>query len=288
MLQSEPFQGGYHSFISHTIDNSKPPRLLGAPPRSSLLDDLCFFYEHHPNTSASAKDINYQTTPLTAAILPMKIICAHYMKLVDYFEVILHRLARTEWQLSRQSDYTDYKYPEVEEQWSSLQLTRVRLSIYIDDVEEILSDTSISASKSGIDPSPPDWSSIHQDLRFIHQRLQKMKARVDEAITSAMGLSSIVGSKQSLSEARRSVKEAKSTKTLTVVGLVFIPLAYTCALFSMSDSYRPGSRLFYVYIAVCIPFIALVFLGTFLIQLGYDDNASWSWMQFRKALRHMS
>lgn len=218
----------------------------------------------------------------------MKIICAHYMKLADYFEVILYRLARTEWQLSRQSDYADYKYPEVEEQWSSLQLTRVRLSTCIDDVDEILSDTDISPSQSGVDPTPTDWYSIHQDLRFIHQRLQKMKARVDEAIASAMGLSSIVGSKQSLSEARRSVKEAKSTKTLTVVGLVFIPLAYTCALFSMSDSYRPGSRLFYVYIAVCIPFIALVFLGTFLIQLGYDDNASWSWTQFRKAFRNLS
>jgi Mg2+ and Co2+ transporter CorA len=222
-------------------------------------------------------------TPLTAAVLPLKIVCAQYVKLIDYFEVILQRLARTEWRLSRQSDYLDSKYPEVEEQWSSLQLTRVRLSTYIDDLEEIIGDIAIPAAQSSSYSIPVEWQDIKKDFQYIHGCLQKMKGRVDEAITSAMGLSNIVGSKQALSEARRSVKEAKSTKTLTVVGLVFIPLAYTCALFSMSDQFRPGSSLFWVYFAVSVPLIVLVFAGTFLIQLGYDEGAAWSLGQFKKA-----
>ena len=123
-----------------------------------------------------------------------------------------------------------------------------------------------------------------QDLRYIYQRLQNMKGKVDQMTTATMGLSNIVGSRQALSEARRSVKEAKSTKTLTVVGLIFIPLAYTCALFSMSNEFRPGSHLFWVYFAVSVPLVFLVFVGTFVIQLGYDEDAAWSGKKFRGAL----
>jgi len=284
-FRSEPFQGGYNynSIVNLRIDPKKP-QLLEVLPRTCLLDDLCFFYKHRNNkTNSSTTMLPNSETPLTAAVLPLKIVCAQYVKLIDYFEVILQRLARTEWRLSRQSDYLDSKYPEVEEQWSSLQLTRVRLSTYIDDLEEIIGDIAIPAAQSSSYSIPVEWQDIKKDFQYIHGCLQKMKGRVDEAITSAMGLSNIVGSKQALSEARRSVKEAKSTKTLTVVGLVFIPLAYTCALFSMSDQFRPGSSLFWVYFAVSVPLIVLVFAGTFLIQLGYDEGAAWSLGQFKKA-----
>ena len=204
------------------------------------------------------------------------------MKLIDYFEVILNRLAKVQWQLSRQSDYNDYDIPAVEEQWSSLQLSSRRLSEFSDDVEEILRDLGIPVLDSGACTARADWKFSDKDFQYIHQRLQKMKKAVDEMIISAMGLSNIIGSRQALSEARRSVKEAKSTKTLTVVGLVFIPLAYTCALFSMSDQFRPGSNLFWVYFAVSIPLILLVFAGTYAIQLGYDDSAAWSFENFKK------
>ena len=204
------------------------------------------------------------------------------MKLIDYFEVILNRLAKVQWQLSRQSDYNDYDIPAVEEQWSSLQLSSRRLSEFSDDVEEMLRDLGIPVLDSGACNAREDWKISDKDFQYIHQRLQKMKKVVDEMIISAMGLSNIIGSRQALSEARRSVKEAKSTKTLTVVGLVFIPLAYTCALFSMSDQFRPGSNLFWVYFAVSIPLILLVFAGTYAIQLGYDDSAAWSFENFKK------
>jgi hypothetical protein len=149
-------------------------------------------------------------------------------------------------------------------------------------VEEILRDLNIPLFDSGGGTTRVDWQFSDKDFQYIYQRLQEMKKKVDQMITSAMGLSNIVGSRKALSEARRSVKEAKSTKTLTVVGLVFIPLAYTCALFSMSDQFRPGSNGFWVYFAVSIPMVLLVFAGTFVIQLGYDDSAAWSFEKFKK------
>ena len=44
-----------------------------------------------------------------------------------------------------------------------------------------------------------------------------------------------------------------------------------------------GSNLFWVYFAVSIPLIFLVFAGTFVIQLGYDNSAVWSFEKFKKA-----
>jgi hypothetical protein len=283
IFQSEPFQGGYPDFIKHLDNDPMKSPLPEAPPRRSLLDDLCFYYEHHNRALVDLEAPQLPITPITAMVFPLKIICSHYMKLIDYFEVILDRLAKTEWRLSRQSDYDDYNLPAVEEQWSSLRLSSRRLSEFSDDLEEIHWDMGIPLFDSGASTARLDWKSNDKDFQYIYQRLQKLKRKVDELITSAMGLSNIVGSKQALSEARRSVKEAKSTKTLTVVGLVFIPLAYTCALFSMSDQFRPGSNLFWVYFAVSIPLIFLVFAGTFVIQLGYDNSAVWSFEKFKKA-----
>ena len=283
ILLSEPFQGGYPDFIKHLDTNSIKSQMVEAPPRSCLLDDLCFYYEHHYQALVDLETPQLPIAPIIATVFPLKIVCSHYLKLIDYFEVILNRLAKAEWRLSRQSDYNHRGSPAVEEQWSSLQLSSRRLSEFSDDVEEILRDMGISVSDSVARATCVDWQSSDKDFQYIHHRLQKMKERVDQVMGSAMGLSNIIGSREALSEARRSIREAKNAKTLTVVGLVFIPLAYTCSLFSMSDQFRPGSDLFWVYFAVSMPLVFLVFAGTFVIQLGYDESAAWTFKRFKKA-----
>lgn len=261
-------------------NNSQLPE---APPRSSLLDDLCFYYTHYSRLLVGSKESQLATTPIDVTIFPIKIICSHYLKLIDYFEVILNRLAKEDWRLSRQSDYADWAAPAIEEQWSSLQLTRRRLSTFINDMEEIFWDMGIPYFDSTASSSHVGWKSGDKDFQYIYRKLQGMKNRVDDTLTSAIGLSNIVASRQALLEARRSVKEAKNTKTLTIVGLIFIPLAYTCALFSMTDQFSPGSKLFWVYFAVSIPLVILVFAGAFLIGLGYNDMGVWSYERFKRA-----
>jgi hypothetical protein len=283
IFQSEPFQGGYPDFINHMGTDSMRSQMFQAPPRSSLLDDLCFYYERHSQALVSLETPQVPITPTIAAIFPLKIVCSHYLKLLDYFEVILNRLGNVEWRLSRQSDYDHYDNCVVEEQWSSLQLSSRRLSEFSDDVEDILRGMGISVVDSSACTTNVDWQSSDKDFQYIYRRLQKMKEKVDRLMESAMGLSNIIGSRQALSEARRSIMEAKSTKTLTIVGLIFIPLAYTCSLFSMSDRFQPGSNMFWVYFAVSIPMVLLVYAGTFVIQLGYDENAAWSFKRFKKA-----
>ena len=47
----------------------------------------------------------------------------------------------------------------------------------------------------------------------------------------------MAGTRQGLRENERSIREAKCVKSLTLAGLIFIPLIYTSGLFSMNDRY---------------------------------------------------
>jgi hypothetical protein len=96
-------------------------------------------------------------------------------------------------------------------------------------------------------------------------------------------LASIAGNRQGTREHELSVKavkqsilEAKRAKSLTSVGLVFIPLAYTASLFSMESGYRPGAKHFWMYWVVSIPLVILVIIGYYLLDQGYNDEGSWS------------
>jgi hypothetical protein len=65
-------------------------------------------------------------------------------------------------------------------------------------------------------------------------------------------------------------------KTLTLLGMVFLPLGFCTGFFSMSDQYLPGESSFCVYFAVAIPLIVTVFLLVFLVGLGYDGEGEWN------------
>lgn len=79
------------------------------------------------------------------------------------------------------------------------------------------------------------------------------------------------------------MREAKNSKTLTIIGLVFIPLAYTSALFSMSDEYRPGRESFWVYWVTAVPIMVLVFGATWMMQRGWDELGRWGWERLIRA-----
>ncbi|KAH9907264.1 hypothetical protein F4778DRAFT_721213, partial [Xylariomycetidae sp. FL2044] len=66
-----------------------------------------------------------------------------------------------------------------------------------------------------------------------------------------------------ISDARRSIKENLNIKRLTLIAMVFIPLSYVATLFSMGDKYAPGQDGFWLYFAVSIPTLLLVFLAVF-------------------------
>jgi len=148
-------------------------------------------------------------------------------------------------------------------------------------VEAILINLEIPFSASPVPyNTTTDWTSCARDFQYIHYSLKSLKAQVEAVSNSITGLAGIAGNRQALQEAKRSLREAKGIKTLTLLGMVFIPLAFCTGLFSMNDYYLPGTASFWVYFAVSIPLVISVFFVAFLIGFGYDNEGEWSLKTF--------
>ena len=78
----------------------------------------------------------------------------------------------------------------------------------------------------------------------------------------------------------RSMREAKYVKSLTLAGLIFIPLIYTSSLFSINDRYILGANNFWICLVVSLPMIPAVLLGYYVLDKGYDKKAEWSFEIF--------
>lgn len=109
-MSVRPYQGGYLDFENFER-LTKTQRLVG-PPRTSLMDDLCFYWKHHAvSTSAD--------TTLTATVFLQKIVSSNYMILVGYLESCLNEL-----ELSIRQSHIDKGTRNmtlnVSEQWSIL------------------------------------------------------------------------------------------------------------------------------------------------------------------------
>ncbi|KAK6600154.1 hypothetical protein H4I96_07480 [Botrytis cinerea] len=271
-IKSELFQGGYVDFIDFDVlIRGGLNAALHGPPRTCMFDDLCFYFEHH---STILFEMEGATPPLIASAFLKKIVASHYIKVIDYFEIIVQRLKRAEGLLSRKTDKKDYNsWPEQREQWSSLQLTHRFLSEYTSDIQSIIQNLRIPSSPL----FPIHYLSSNLDFPFIHTSLSNLYTRVSTIISSTQGLSSIVASGEALHEARLSVREAKNSKTLTFIGLVFIPLAYTSALFSMSGEYRPGGSAFWVYWVTSLPIMGAIFGVTWVMRFEWGERGGWSW-----------
>lgn len=266
-----------------------------------MLHDLVFYFSHHGHLIPAPLWAN----PVTASLFMQKIVAAHYLQLVDYIKAALPSL---EMRLST-------GWTEEEEQWRSLQTISRRCGNYRDDVEDTLlslglglgGGTSEGAGDEGAGieaagavtgttaagPEPggpgavvaagpeaaavatatttatPRWVDPAPDFNYIYLRLKLLKSRADTLIGAMTGLASIAGNRQALDEAKRS-------KRLTLVGLVFIPLAYSSSLFSMSNQFAPGQSEFWVYWVVAVVLILLTFCGTWALELVLDDEAGWS------------
>jgi hypothetical protein len=74
-------------------------------------------------------------------------------------------------------------------------------------------------------------------------------------------------------------------KILTLVALIFVPLSFTSGLFSMGDDYLPGRDQFWVFFAVAIPLIILIFAIAELIDLGHGRDGVWSGQNYARRVK---
>jgi CorA-like Mg2+ transporter protein len=270
-----PFAGGYLDFIKHPEPGLNVPE---GPPRTSILEDLCFYWRKHRSK------LPEELGPETVTVFLQKIVASNYMQLIDFVRTNISTL---EFQLSRRSNLSSIQTPWIEERWSDLQSWYRRCSEYIEEVEEIMRVLGIPYSTPFLSQHDADWTSCRTDFQVIHYRLKTLRSRVEMSINSITGLAGIAGNGQALIEAKRSLKEAKNIKALTLIGMVFIPLAYSTGLFSMNDRYLPGTALFWVYFAVSVPLIVVVSLVAYLMGFGYNDEGDWNFKTLFKSLRSL-
>jgi hypothetical protein len=267
------FSGGYLDFVKHPEFGHNVPK---GPPRASMFEDLCFYWTEHGDKLQESLGSAFATLFLH------KIVASHYMQLLEFIHA---NVANLEFQLSRRDSLKDIHTPWIEAQWSDLQAWSWRCSEYIEQVEAILISLDAPFSASAGQGRKRDWKNCDRDFQCIHYRLKTLKIRVDLFINSITGLAGIAGNRHALHEARRSLQETMRIKTLTLLGMVFLPLAFCTGLFSMNDHYLPGTSSFWIYWAVAIPLIVGVFLLTFLIGLGYDGKGKWNADAFLRNIR---
>lgn len=218
-----------------------------------MLDDLLFYLTTHGPLLPSPRDT------AQAAIFAQKIIASHYLILHNFMASML---SHQHWILSRREDMSHLEVESVEQQWSDVQSWDRRFNEYCSDIGEVMLRLGIDehATSTPRTGSGSSWHDSAADFLFLMAQFAQLRDRVRQINAAITGLAGIAGNRQSQREQQVSLRETRRTKALTLIGLMFIPLAYTSALFSMNERFMPGAREFWLYFAVSIPLGLVVLL----------------------------
>ncbi|ORX95318.1 hypothetical protein BCR34DRAFT_498565 [Clohesyomyces aquaticus] len=250
--KNRAFQNGYVDFLCP----QDPARVLSKPqhPHKSMLIDLCHYIEHHADLIPEEQ----WNDPHTSSFFLKKIVAAHYLQLIDYIKAMLPSL---ELRLTT-------AWVEEQDQWKSLQTISRRCGNYRDDIEDTLLSLGYPLKDLESSNAIGDWMDDKLDFQYIYFRLKILKQRADNLMQAMTGLASIAGNRQNLEEAKR-------VKRLNLLALLFIPLAYTSSLFSMSEKFAPGAGKFWIYWVSAILALAVTFLTTYILDTALGDDAQW-------------
>ncbi|KAL6919687.1 hypothetical protein FSHL1_003666 [Fusarium sambucinum] len=258
-FSAPPFQGGYADFIPHPWTINK----ASGPPRDSLYDDMVHYLTEYHN------DISTKLSGLDITVFAKKIIASHFLLLIEYHEALLSTMA---FPLQRKDNFANIETTSLESSWSNIQQLCSRIDRYIKDVSHIMLQLHISFDNPCVPSTATNsytkWAQSESDFQYIYMKLQSLRERSEFLSSSLTGVTGING-------AARSIREAKTIKTFTIVALIFIPLSFSTSLFSMSDRYLPGEKNFGVFFAVALPLVVFIFAAILLFDLGYNENSSW-------------
>jgi hypothetical protein len=243
-LRNHLYRGGYVDFSRPVKSTFEFDKAVAGPERNNALDDLCYYMVH----SQLTKDLDF-SSPAAATIFLKRYVASHWMVLLQYSHDLLHKYEHT----YHRAKFVGLSSSSMENCWSDVQYLNDRTAGWCEQIDYAI--RQFTASKTlGDFPGQPKNDIYEEDFIQIYRQLQGLKQRIQTVISSVSGLLSIV--------------EAKRMKELSNLGMLFIPLAFTSGIFSMSGNYAPGGSSFWIYWVIAIPLVLLVFSIAFCLNSG--------------------
>jgi len=245
------YQGGYADFKEWPTsqDPIDVDSLSEGPSRRSALDDFLFHLERsHGNTvSLPPKD-------LVCDILE-KLAISNWIVLVEYLR---HKFFQLEQSAQEGLKLEDLKARKEVHRW------RRSCAMFLEEVRSTM--TSMKGVQT--DGSTTSERKLNEAWDYIVTNLEALRDRIDDVANTSVALLAVLDSHKSL-------QEASDVGRLTRLGMLFLPLSFTAALFSMADDYGPGKSGFWIYFAAGIPLTLLVLLVASLEYVG-KSSGTWS------------
>ena len=275
-LHHVPFQGGYLDFIEYpeegTFTAAKFLKKHG-PPRTSILEDICFYWMNHADLVSVGSD------PSISTIFLKKIIASHWMHYAEYAANSAHSSI---YHMSRGEAFEKYTIATTEKWWSDLHDAHRVCILACEDVAAILESLRIPLDQPAQEFDPGNYLTSSEDFVVIYKKLLWRKDQLELLIGSATSLNAIAANKEaavknandanrSHEEQIKSLREAKKASILTFLALIFVPLAYIASLFSMAEDWQPGRSKFPYYWAISLPLAGLMAVTFYVISRGSSN-----------------
>ncbi|KAI8955013.1 hypothetical protein F4801DRAFT_416888 [Xylaria longipes] len=114
----------------------------------------------------------------------------------------------------------------------------------------------------GVGQKHDSWDLLDLDIAHIEMQIEQYASALES-------LNPIITSLIQLANSHRSLSEASDVRRLTYIAIVFIPLSFVAALFSMGDNFLPGSGGFWQYWATSVPITLGVLAAASLHRKAY-------------------
>jgi Mg2+ and Co2+ transporter CorA len=183
---------------------------------------------------------------LSLSYYPLKIIVAEW---INYANLIHYAVEYLEYTLEDFSkDITHLEGLESElctiQNWRRrVAESTTKISSLIDKLQSFQAGPTFSGT----------WPSIIEDCLQIAARMEKYSMRFENMVPVLTALVQVA-------EGRHSFADTKNITRLTYMPLIFLPLTFTSGLFSMAGDVAPGGKMVWIYFAVALPLVLVVFL----------------------------
>lgn len=253
-LPSRLLLGGYEDFLDSPPVGQEGAQGGRSLNRLGLLNDLRFYWCFQVPESFNPANPSLHAL----AYYPLRIVAAEWMK---YAGIMYRAVKQFEYSTSVK-DIRD-ELEKLNSDMRALQRWRRGSMSSEHKIEAII--RMLKAERPGVPPSS-DSASLIEDFEYILATVQKLGRHLESMLPVVTSLVQIIDS-------RRSFDETANVSRLTIMALIFVPLAYISSLFSMSEQLGPGGPYFWVYFVVAIPLTVAVVLVAKL-PLGMLERAT--------------